>query len=143
MHITITPNGYRAIDETSRVTFFTLSVGGATYKWHANTSALTQEALHADLTAQAEAYLCGIHRKMYLEEEITPETGETELEAWARWIEAGCKNTRQTITMVEGEPVITSTEDAIPVTPWKDTRPAATVQDETVWICATMRENMT
>ncbi len=119
--ITVTPNGYRIIDGNEQVTFFTLTVGGVAYKWHGNTPRLEGQALADYLTAHAEEYLCGIHRKMYVEAAILPEPGESELEAWTRWIAAGCKNIRQ--IEVDGAPSIQVIEEPIPLIPWKDTHP--------------------
>lgn len=124
--ITISANGMRTIPGSDeQVTFFTLTAGDTTYKWHANTPRLEGEALDAYLSARKEAYLCGIYRKMYMGADVIPAEAETELEAWTRWIGAGCKNIRQ----VEAGTV----EEAVPLAPWKDTHGTAT-ETPVTWI---------
>jgi len=131
MDITITANGYRPIDNDSQVTFFTLAANGATYKWHGNTPRLDGDALQAHLESHREEYLSGIYRKMYQEAEIDPAPGETELEAWLRWIAGGCRNVRQVVTEGESGPVMETVEEVILLTPWKDSHP---IQETITWV---------
>ncbi len=123
MDITITPNGLRPIDDANQVTYFTLAAGGTVYKWHGNTPRLEGQALADYLTAHAGEYLCGIHRKMYVEAAILPRTGESEAEAWTRWIAEGCRNTREIEVMADGERTSRLLEEVVPLKPWKDTHP--------------------
>ena len=129
MDITITANGYRTIDDASQVTFFTLSTQGATYKWHGNTPRLEGDALQAHLEVHKEEYLSGIYRKIYLDAEIAQGIGETDIEAWQRWIAGGCRNVRRIAT--EGEAGPDTAEEIIEAAPWKDTHPAA---EPVVWM---------
>ena len=121
MDITIAANAYRIIDDTTQVTYFTLAARGVTYKWHGNTPRLIGDALQAYLESRKEEYICGIYRKIYLDAEIIPQPGETELEAWQRWIAGGCKNVRRIVT--EGEAGPEFAEEIIEPAPWRDTHP--------------------
>ncbi len=131
MDITISPNGYRPIDDANQVTYFTLTAAGTAYKWHGNTPVLTGQDLSDYLAAHAGQYLCGIYRKMYVEAIVVPQPGETELTAWTRWVSEGCKNTREIEAMVDGEVTSRVVEEPVPLKPWKDTHPMS--ENPIIW----------
>jgi hypothetical protein len=95
-------------NETDTTVFFTLTDGDDTFKWHCDIQQInmTNAEIQTVLEVNVETYRCGIYRKLYFDAQITKEVGEIELNAWQRWITAGCKN-------ISG--------NVITITIWKDT----------------------
>lgn len=109
-------NSHRVNDDDI-TTFFTLTDGTDTFKWHADIPVMAETDIPAYLEAHIEEYRCGIYRKQYREAQFTKAEGETDLQAWQRWEGAGCKNTSTEI--VDGEE--TTVETVIEKRTWKDT----------------------
>jgi hypothetical protein len=83
-----------------------LVIGADTYVFRTSCHEdLTDAQIQAWLEKKHDDFVCEVYRAMYEEAEIIQEDKEALLQAWQRWVAAGCKN---------GETVI-------PKVPWRDT----------------------
>lgn len=111
----ITLNTFRTNEDDITV-FFTLTDGDDVFKWHGDIPSDTSD-VQAYLEANIESLRCGIYRKQYREAQVIKLEGETDLQAWQRWVNDGCKNTATVIKDGKEETVETVVEKRA----WKDT----------------------
>lgn len=114
---TYTPE-YPPLADGYKWVFCNIEINGETYGFRTNCrEELTDEEVQVWLTVKHDDFACEIYRYMYQGAIVTPNPGETLLDAWQRWVNDGCKNTATVIEDGKEETV----ETVIEKRAWNDT----------------------